>query len=114
MDVTVQIPDDVAGASASMGAISRAASSKRLRSRSTGSAICPRRSCASCSAFTTRDALDGLLKAHDVFEPYGLVDFEREREDLQRLSLRGGAPRHCRCRTTWEAELSIVCAELPH
>jgi hypothetical protein len=33
----------------------------------------------------TRDALDGFLKAHDVFEPYSLGDLERERRDLRRL-----------------------------
>jgi hypothetical protein len=29
--------------------------------------------------------LDGFLKTHDVFEPYGLDDLERERRDLRRL-----------------------------
>ena len=33
----------------------------------------------------TRDALDGFLKAHDVFEPYNLDDLDRERRDLRRL-----------------------------
>lgn len=35
--------------------------------------------------FGTRYALDGFLKAHDVFEPYSLDDLERERRDLERL-----------------------------
>ena len=38
--------------------------------------------------FGTRDALDGFLKSHDVFEPYSLDDLARERRDLQRLGLR--------------------------
>jgi len=33
--------------------------------------------------FGTRDALDGFLKTHDVFEPYSLDDLERERRDLR-------------------------------
>ena len=37
--------------------------------------------------FGTRDALDGFLKAHDVFEPYSLDDLARERQDLKRLGL---------------------------
>ena len=35
--------------------------------------------------FDTRYALDGFLKAHDVFEDYGFEDLEREREALHRL-----------------------------
>jgi hypothetical protein len=34
--------------------------------------------------FGTRYALDGFLKAHQVFEPYSLDDLERERRDLHR------------------------------
>jgi hypothetical protein len=37
--------------------------------------------------FGTRDALDGFLKAHDVFEPYSLDDLARELQDLRRLGL---------------------------
>jgi uncharacterized protein YgbK (DUF1537 family) len=33
----------------------------------------------------TRYELDGFLKAHAVYEPYSLADFERERQDLQEL-----------------------------
>jgi hypothetical protein len=33
----------------------------------------------------SRDALDGFLKTHGVFEPYSLDDAMRERSDLQRL-----------------------------
>ena len=35
--------------------------------------------------FATRDALDGFLKARDVFERYSLDDLARERNDLERL-----------------------------
>jgi len=33
----------------------------------------------------TRDALDGFLKAHGVYEPYAIADLDLEREDLRRL-----------------------------
>ncbi|MGB8843808.1 MAG: UPF0175 family protein [Aliidongia sp.] len=32
-----------------------------------------------------RIEFDGFLKAHQVFETYGLADFERERQALDRL-----------------------------
>jgi len=35
--------------------------------------------------FATRNALDGFLKAHGVFESYSLDDLARERSDLERL-----------------------------
>jgi uncharacterized protein UPF0175 len=35
--------------------------------------------------FGTRDALDGFLKDHGIFEPYSLEDLARERRDLARL-----------------------------
>lgn len=35
--------------------------------------------------FGTREALDGFLKAHGVFESYSLADFEREQQDLRKL-----------------------------
>src|ERR1700759_603431 len=35
----------------------------------------------------TRDALDGFLKAHGVYETYSAADLDQEREDLRRLGL---------------------------
>jgi hypothetical protein len=35
--------------------------------------------------FGTRMKLDEFLKAHDVYEPYTLEEFDRERRDLERL-----------------------------
>jgi Uncharacterised protein family (UPF0175) len=35
--------------------------------------------------FETRYELDGFLKAHEVYEPYTLEDFEREQKDLKEL-----------------------------
>jgi len=35
--------------------------------------------------FGTCGALDGFLKAHNVFEPYTVAGIERERQDAQHL-----------------------------
>lgn len=37
--------------------------------------------------FETREALDGFLKAHNVFIEYSLEDLEQERRDLRRIGL---------------------------
>jgi hypothetical protein len=34
-----------------------------------------------------RIELDGFLKAHEIYEPYTLPDFEREQQVLDRLGL---------------------------
>jgi Uncharacterised protein family (UPF0175) len=85
MRVTVDIPDDVAerlkaaGADLSRRALEAFALEEYRRGQLTKPEL--RR----LLGFGTRDALDGFLKARDVFEPYGLDDWERERNDLQRL-----------------------------
>jgi hypothetical protein len=33
------------------------------------------------------DEIDGFLKAHEIYEPYTLADFEREQQALDRLGL---------------------------
>ena len=33
------------------------------------------------------DAIDGFLKAREIYEPYTLADFEREQQALDRLGL---------------------------
>ena len=85
MQVTVDIPDDVADRLKAAGAdlSRRALEGFVLEEYRRGQLTKPelRR----LLGFGTRDALDGFLKAHDVFEPYSLDDFEREQRDLQRL-----------------------------
>ena len=85
MNLIVQIPDDVAqrlaaaGGDLSRRALEALALEEYKRGHLTKLEL--RR----LLGFSTRDALDGFLKAHDVFEPYSLDDLERERHDLQRL-----------------------------
>jgi hypothetical protein len=85
MQLTVDIPDDVAARlEAAGGDLSRRAlEALALEEYRCGHLTKPelRR----LLGFGTRDALDGFLKAHNVFEPYSLDDLARERRDLQRL-----------------------------
>jgi len=85
MNLIVPIPDDVAQRLAAVGGdlSRRALEALALDEYKRGHLTNPelRR----LLGFGTRDALDGFLKAHDIFEPYSLDDLERERRDLQRL-----------------------------
>jgi hypothetical protein len=85
MNLIVPIPDDVAQRLAAVGGdlSRRALEALALDEYKRGHLTKPelRR----LLGFGTRDALDGFLKAHDIFEPYSLDDLERERRDLQRL-----------------------------
>ena len=84
MDVTVQIPDDLAGRMGSRGDLSRRAlealaAEEYKRGRLTKPDL--RR----LLGLETSHQIDEFLKAHDVIEDYTLADLEREREDLRRL-----------------------------
>lgn len=85
MQLTLDIPDDVADRlKAAGGDLSRRAlEGLALEEYKRGHLTKPelRR----LLDFTTRDALDGFLKTHGVFEPYSLDDLARERRDLERL-----------------------------
>lgn len=85
MQVTVDIPDDVAERlKAAGGDLSRRAlEALALEEYKRGQLTKPELRL--LLGFSTRDALDGFLKAHDVFEPYSLDDLARERHDLERL-----------------------------
>ena len=85
MELTVQIPDELAGRmNASGGDLSRRAlealALEEFRSgRITTSEL--RR----LLGFGTRYRLDGFLKSHGVYEDYTVEDFERDREALKQL-----------------------------
>ena len=85
MELTVQIPDDLASRmSASGGDLSRRAlEALALEEFKSGHITKPelRR----LLSFGTRYQLDGFLKAHDVYEDYTMEDFERDREALKEL-----------------------------
>jgi hypothetical protein len=85
MNLTVEIPDDVAKRLMALGGdlSRRALEALALEEYKLGHLTKPelRR----LLGFGTRYELDGFFKAHDVFEPYTLDDLERERRDLQQL-----------------------------
>jgi len=84
MNVTLNIPDDLAKRLASRGDLSRRAlEALALEEFRLGNLTCPE--LRHLLGFRSRDALDGFLKAHGIFEPYAIDDLELERDDLQRL-----------------------------
>ena len=85
MNLTVEIPDDVAKRlMAAGGDLSRRAlealALEEYKLRHLTNAELRR-----LLGFATRHELDGFLKTHGIFEPYSLDDLERERRDLKRL-----------------------------
>jgi Uncharacterised protein family (UPF0175) len=87
MNVTVQIPDDLAKRlAASGGDLSRRAlEAFALEEYKNGHLTKPE--LRQLLGYETRAMLDGFLKAHAVFEEYTLEDLEQERRDLSRLGL---------------------------
>lgn len=79
MDITVSIPDDLASRFGTATEIERRA----LEALAIEAFKLGHLSLAELRrllGFETRDALDGFLKAHGVFESFGLEDLERDRE----------------------------------
>jgi Uncharacterised protein family (UPF0175) len=84
MDVTLQIPDELASRLGTRSDLSRRAlealaAEEYKRGRLTKPEL--RR----LLGFETGHQIDEFLKAHEVFEDYTLEDLEREREGLRRL-----------------------------
>ena len=87
MDLTVQIPDDLASRMGTSGGdlSRRALESLALEEFKSGRITKPelRR----LLGFESRYLLDGFLKAHDVYEDYTMQDLEQELEGLRRLGV---------------------------
>ena len=88
MEVTVQIPDDIAerlGVRASNDLSRRALEALLAEEYRLGHLHKPdlRR----LLGFRTSYEIDGFLKAHNVYEDYSMEDFERERDALKNLGL---------------------------
>jgi len=85
MDLTVKIPDDLAQRlSAASGDLARRAL-EALALEEYKNGHLTKADLRRLLGFGTREALDGFLKAHEVFVDYTLDDLERERSDLRRL-----------------------------
>ncbi len=87
MELTVQIPDDLARSmSASGGDLSRRAL-EALALEEFKSGHITRPELRRLLGFGTRYQLDGFLKSHDVYEDYTMEDLEQELEGLRRLGI---------------------------
>jgi hypothetical protein len=87
MNVTVQIPDDLAKRlTAAGGDLSRRAlEAFGLEEYKSGHLT--KAELRQLLGYETRTALDGFLKAHAVYEEYTVEDLDQERRDLMRLGL---------------------------
>lgn len=85
MNLTVQIPDDLASRLSAAGAdlSRRALEAFVLEEYKSGHVT--QAELRRLLGFGSRYQLDGFLKAHDVWIDYTLEDAKREREDLERL-----------------------------
>jgi hypothetical protein len=87
MELTVQIPDDLASRMrASGGDLSRRALEALALEEFKGGHI-TKPELRRLLGFGSRYELDEFLKAHDVYEDYTLLDLEQELEGLRRLGI---------------------------
>ena len=85
MNLTVEIPDDVAQRlSMAGGDLSRRAL-EALVAEEYRQGHLPKPDLRRVLGFETSDQIDGFLKAHEVWIDYTLQDLERERAGLRRL-----------------------------
>ena len=84
MDVTIHIPDDLAGRLGTVGDLPRR-TLEALAVQEFRLGRLTKLELRHLLGFATRQALDGFLKAHDVYIPFTLDDLEQDRNDLRRL-----------------------------
>ena len=84
MDVTVQIPGDLASRMGTDSDLSRRAL-EALAAEEYKRGHLSKPDLRRLLGFETAHQIDAFLKAHEVFEDYTLEDLEREREGLRRL-----------------------------
>jgi hypothetical protein len=85
MELTVQIPDDLARSMSASGAdLSRRALEALALEEFNGGRL-TKPELRRLLGFGTRYRLDGFLKSHDVYEDYTMEDFDRDRDALKQL-----------------------------
>ena len=90
MQVTFEIPDDMAGNLASNGQDPARAALEAVAIEGYRSGALSPYQTRRLLGFETRYELDGFLKAHNVWErAYGLEELERDRETLRHLEAGG-------------------------
>ena len=87
MEVTVQIPDDLAGRMTDAGGDLSRRALEALALEELKQGHITKVELRRLLGFGSRYQLDGFLKAHDVYEDFTLEDLNQDREDLRRLDL---------------------------
>ena len=87
MNVTMQIPDDIAQRLTSTGGDLSRRALEALALEEFKAGRLAKAELRRMLGFSTRQALDGFLKAHAVFDDYTLDDLDEDRRDLDRLGL---------------------------
>jgi len=87
MDVTVQIPDDIANRITADGGDLSRRTLEALVAEEYRHGHLHKPDLRRLLGFETSYEIDGFLKAHEVFEDYTLDDLERELEGLKRLGV---------------------------
>ena len=86
MEVTVQIPDDIANRMTDAGVDLSRRALEALVAEEYRQGHLHKPTCVVCSAFETSPEIDGFLKSHNVYDEYTMEDFERERQTLKSLA----------------------------
>ncbi len=90
MQVTLEIPDDMAGKLVSQGQDPARAALEAVAIEGYRSGALSAYQARRLLGFETRYELDGFLKAHNVWEyAYGLEDLEQDRQTLRQLESAG-------------------------
>jgi hypothetical protein len=87
MEVTVQIPDDIASRMTADGADLSRLTLEALVAEEYRQGHLHKPDLRRLLGFETSYEIDGFLKAHEVYEDYTLEDFEREQEALRSLGI---------------------------
>jgi hypothetical protein len=87
MNLTVEIPDDLAGQLSAVGGDLSRRALEALALEEYKSGHLSEDELRRMLGFGTRYQLDGFLKAHDVWIEYTLDDFHREVDSLKQLGL---------------------------
>jgi predicted HTH domain antitoxin len=85
MNLTLEIPDELAGRLSAAGADLSRRALEAFALEEYKSGRISKAELRRLLGFSTRYELDGFLKAHEVWIDYTVEDFRREMQDLKRL-----------------------------
>ena len=87
MNLTVEIPDDLAGRLSAAGVDLSRRALEAFALEEFRSERISKQELRDLLGIRGRDELDGFLKAHNVWNEYTLADFRREQQTLDRLGI---------------------------